>query len=160
MKPPNADIIENLQTGAQMLSHLAGQYRVDVTQLKVMGLKWLASRVKDWQKATEFQICKFHKRLLYFETDPAYDIGAVEGIESVDGLLEQAGGLVQAILDQFYDYRKAAWDARADYTPDVYEHAIQELEHQAMKIERERSLIVETAKPKEGPYIGARLEDD
>jgi len=157
MEAPNETIIENLQTGAQMLSHLAGQYRVDATQLNVMGLKWLAQRVKCWYKGTEEQLDKFHKRLLYFDTDPTYDIGAVEGIDSVDGLLEQAGSLVEAILEKFYAYRKAAWDALADYTPDVYEHAIQELEHQAKKIERERDLIKKLGEP---GYIGARLEDD
>ena len=31
-------------------------------------------------------------------------------------------------------FRKAAWDTKADYTPDIYEHAIEALEKQAFKI--------------------------
>lgn len=60
--------------------------------------------------------------------------------------------LVYAAFEQLCQFRKNAWDARADSTADLYEHAIQELEKQAIKIERELALIKKL--DQEG-YIGA-----
>lgn len=150
-------VIANLQTACQLEAHLAAQYQVDVQQLKAMGLNWLAHRVKKWYSGSEAQLRTFIDRLLYFGTDPTYEAGTVTGADSVDGLLERAQGLVYAALDQLDDFRKAAWDAKADYTADIYEHAIRDLEKQAIKIDRERNLIQKLGEP---GYIGARLEDN
>jgi bacterioferritin (cytochrome b1) len=156
MKAPNAQVTENLQTACQIFAHLAGQYQVDKHQLHAMGLNWLASRIAKWKKGACCQLGIFIDRLLYFDTDPDYELGAVAGADSVDAILERAQGLVAAGLEQLVGFRKAAYEALADYTPDIYEHAIRELEKQAYKIERERSLIRKLGEP---GYIGARLED-
>jgi bacterioferritin (cytochrome b1) len=156
MKAPNKKIIENLQTAAQMTSHLAGQFKVDCHQLRAMGLDWLANKFSKWKKES----CKFNgqflDRLLYFDTDPDYDIGSVAGADTISEILDRAGELVNAALDQFKQFRKDAWDAEADYTPDIYEHAIGCLEKQAYKIEREQELVKKLTEP---AYVGARLED-
>jgi bacterioferritin (cytochrome b1) len=156
MEAPNQTVVDNLQTSCQVMAHLAGQYQVDVQQLKAMGLKWLAKCVKKWYQGSEKYLRQFVDRLLYFSVDPEYDAGETAGADNVDALLERAETLVYAALDSLTGFRKAAWDARADYTPDVYEHAIKALEYQAVTIERERALI---KKLTEAGYIGSRLED-
>jgi bacterioferritin (cytochrome b1) len=156
MEAPDKKTIANLQTAAQLLAHLAGQYQVDVRQLKAMGLKWLACRVKKWYAASEDHLRKVIDRLLYFDADPEYDAGAVSGADTVEEVLQRAQDLVYAAHEQLVKFRAQAWEAQADYTPDVYEHAIHDLEHQAFKIERERALIKKLGEP---GYIGARLED-
>lgn len=53
--------------------------------------------------------------------------------------------------------RKQAWEIRADYVPDIYEHLVGCLEKQIFKIERELRLI--KALGGESQYIAARLDD-
>lgn len=150
-------IIKDLQTSAQLLAHLAGQYQVDVQNLKVMGPKWLAKRVKCFYQGTEKQLRIVIDRLLYFGTDAVYDAGETAGADDIPTILNRAQGLVYALLDHLCTARKAAWDYKADYTPDIYEHAIKEMEGQAYRIERELALIKQLSI---SGYIGARLEDN
>lgn len=153
----NATVISNLQVSCGLMAHLAAQYQVDVRQLRVMGMGWLACRVKKWYGGSEQYLRKFIDRLLYFDTDPEYDAGAVSGAASIKALLQRDEDLVYKALDQLRTFRKAAWNVVADYTPDIYEHAIGELENQAFKIERELNLI---AKLGENGYVASRLEDE
>ncbi len=156
MEAPSQAVLDDLQTSCQLFAHLAGQYQVDRRQLKAMGLKWLACRVKDWYEGSEKYLRQFIDRLLYFDEDPEYDAGKTGGADSIDALLQRAQQLTYDAFEQLTVFRKRAWDARADYTADIYEHAICELEEQAVKIERERALIKKLGEP---GYIGARLED-
>jgi bacterioferritin (cytochrome b1) len=156
MKAANPQIIEDLQTSAQMLAHLAGQYQVDVQNLKCMGVKWVANHVRCWYKGSEEQLRRMIKRLFQFGVDPEYDAGAVAGADTIDEILDRAEGLVTAAHDQMCVFRYNAYQAKPDYTSDIYEHAIHELEHQLTHIERERELI---KKMGEASYVGARLED-
>lgn len=156
MDAPNKQIIEDLQSAAQMLAHLSAQYRVDVKNIKSMGLKWLAKLVKGWYHDTECYLDKINGRLLYFGVDPDYEIGEVAGADDIEEILKRAEALVYAAHDAFCDFRKSAWDAKADYTPDIYEHSIHSLEEQAFQIERELNLLKKLTEP---GYIGARLED-
>jgi bacterioferritin (cytochrome b1) len=121
-----------------------------------MGLNWLAKCVKKWYASSEEHLREFLDRLLYFDQDPEYDAGQVSGATSIDGLLERAETSVYAAFEQLCEFRKKAFEARADYTADIYEHSIRCLEKQAVKIERERALIAKLGEP---GYIGARLED-
>lgn len=152
----SAKVIADLQSACELLAHLTGQYQVDVRQLKAMGLKWLAHCVKKWYGETEDQLRIFIDRLLYFDTDPEYDAGTVAGTDGVDALLARDEDLVYTALEQFIKFRGNAWNAQMDYTPDLYEHAIKELEEQGYKIRRERRLIAKLGEP---GYVGARLED-
>lgn len=145
-----------LQAACATMAHLAAQYRLDRRQLKAIGLDWLACRVGKWYSASEHHQDKFIDRLLYTGNAPAYDTGSVTTAPSVTGLLQRASTLVYAALDQFVGFRKSAWETRADGVTDLFEHAVQELEHQAVKIEREVALI---GKIGENDYIASRLED-
>lgn len=157
MKAPSDQIIEDLQTTCQLLAHLAGQYQVDARQLKAMDLKWLAKCVKTFYQGSECFLRKFIDRILYFGKDPEYDAGTTAGSDSVEEILTRAGGLVYAAHDQLCEFRKRAWETKADYTPDIYEHAIHELEHQAIEIEKQLELLKTLG---DAGYIGSRLEDE
>jgi len=148
--------IANLQTTCSLLSSLKEQYRVDVYQLKGMDLDWLACRVKKWYHRAEHHLGLFIKRLIYLEQDPVYDTDTVKGISGVDAMLSDREDTLYGILDQLVAFRAAAWDSRADSIPDLYEHAIQDLENDVWKIERERKLIATLTEP---GYIGSRLSD-
>jgi bacterioferritin (cytochrome b1) len=152
----NQKVIDNLQTSCELMAHLASQYDVDVRQLKALGVKWLARRAKCWHQGSEKYLGQFLDRLFYFGESPEYNAGDVAAADTIDSLLERDLELVGAAHDALADFRKAAWDAEADYTPDVYEHAIGELEHQEKHILRERELI---AKLGENAYIACRLGD-
>jgi bacterioferritin (cytochrome b1) len=152
----NQKVIDNLQTSCELFAHLAAQYNLDVHQLKMLGVKWLAHRAKCWHKGSGKFLGQFVDRLLYFDEAPSYEPGEITTAESVDALLERDLDLVNAAHEALTGFRKDAWNAEADYTPDVYEHAIGELEHQAKHIARERALIQKLTEP---GYIAARLGD-
>jgi hypothetical protein len=149
--------VKNLQDSAQRLASLAGQYQIDVRWLKALGLGWLACYFKKWYGSTEDQLRIFVDRLLYIEAPVSYQAGKVTTPDDLATLLSDREKTVYDILDAFKDYRKASWDIEADYTPDIYEHAIRELEKQAVKLARERKLLEKLTEP---GYIGARLEDE
>lgn len=157
MEAPSKQIVDDLNSAAQMLAHLSAQYRVDIKNIKSLGPKWLAKRVKCWYHETEEHLDKIVCRLFYFGEDPDYEVGQVVGADDVVEILKRAEALVYAAHDAFCDFRKSAWEAKADYTPDIYEHAIHALERQAYQIERELELIKKLTEP---GYIGARLEDE
>ena len=106
------------------------------------------------------QLGQMIKRLFQFGVDPEYDAGSVAGGSTVEDILSRAEELVTAAHDQFCVFRKNAYEAVADYTSDIHEHAIQDLEHILTHVERELELIKKTRDPMEGAYVGARLEDD
>ncbi len=157
MKAPSQEIIDNLQSAAEMLAHLAMQYRVDKKNLKALGLDWLAGKVAGWYHETEEQLDKVNCRLLYFDTDPSYDVGEVAGADDVVQILERDYKLTYDAHEAFCGFRKTAWDTKADYTPDIYEHALKEMGHQARKIEMELALLKKLG---EQGYISGRLEDE
>lgn len=136
-------VIENLQTSAQMLATLAEQYRVDKHQLKDMGFKKLAKEVCCWYHKTEKHLGKIIDRLLYFETDPQYQPGEVAGSDTVQEILSRALELADGAREQFIEFRKAAWEVQADYTPDIFEHAIKMLECQVEDITEQQALLKE-----------------
>jgi bacterioferritin (cytochrome b1) len=61
-----------------------------------------------------------------------------------------------ATLEFMEGARKRAWDTVADYTPDIYEHAIGAVEKIAYETEQQLNLIKEIGLP---AYIAARLDD-
>lgn len=157
MEAASQPVIDNLQAACELMAQLAAQYGLDARQFKALGVKWLAKRVKCWHKGSEKFLGQLIDRLLYFGEKPKYDVGSVTiGADTIDGVLAEELDLVGEAHDALVAYRKAAWNAEADYTPDIYEHAIGELEHQAKHIARERALIQKLG---EAGYVGARLGD-
>jgi hypothetical protein len=159
MKAANKQVIDDLQTGAQMLAHIAGQFKVDKINLNVMGLKWLAKRLCKWHHMTGHQLCIVTKRIFQFGEDPEYDAGTVSGADTVEEILTRAEELVTAAHDQFCEFRKATYEAKADYTSDIWEHAIQDLDHILTHVEREITLLTKTLHGAEAAYVGSRLDD-
>ena len=156
MEAANQKVIDNLESSCNLMAHLAAQYSVDARWLKALGVKWLAKHAKCWQKGSAKYLDQFVDRLLYFGEAPSYNAGVVTTSDTIDSTLARELDLVTVAHDTLAGFRAAAWQSEADYTPDVYEHAIGELEHQAKHILRERNLI---AKLGEAAYIGARLSD-
>lgn len=150
-------IIADLQNTCQSMASLSGQYAVDVCQLKAMDLDWLACRVKKWKSCTDEQLEIFVKRLLYFGQDPIFQPASIFGFTDVTSFLERTLATVSVAFAQSCSARKQAWEIRADYVPDIYEHLVGCLEKQIFKIERELRLI--KALGGESQYIAARLED-
>lgn len=157
MKVPNQATVDNLQASTQMLAHFAEQFAADVRQLKALGLGWLAKCVKGWYSTVEGHRRIFLDRILFYDTDPAYDVGSVVGMDSVDGMLGRTQTWIGNGLDQLKGFRRAAWDSDMGYTSDLYEHLIRDFEKIGIKIQRERALIKKLGEP---GYIGSRLEDE
>jgi bacterioferritin (cytochrome b1) len=152
----NQKVIDNLQESCALMAELAAQYKLDVHQLKALGVKWLAKRAKCWHHGSGKFLGQFIDRLLYFGESPKYDVGIVETADTIEALLKRDLDLVNAAHEELTSFRKDAWNAEADYTPDIYEHAVGELEHQAKHIARELALIAKLTEP---GYISARLSD-
>ena len=149
-------VISDLQSAAQMLATAAEQYRVDKRQLKGIDLDWLAHKVGHWYDDAECHLGIVLKRLIMFDTDPSYTVGKVAGGGNVTDLLSRSLKGAQGLFDALCQYRKNAWNIRADGVPDVYEHAVQDVEKWIVCIERELKLIAGMGLP---AYIGSRLED-
>lgn len=155
--PVDPTAVKNLQTSCSLLAHMVEQFRLDRQNLKSMDVDWLASRVDCWYEKCEKHLAKFQKRLLYYAVDPKYDCGSVSNSQDITALLKSALSLSTDALAQFGAFRKQAWDlGTAGYLPDLYEHAIDAMEHICYKAQRELNLIGDLG---EANYIGARLED-
>ena len=151
MEAANQTVVDNLQTACQLMAHLAGQYQIDVRSLKAYGLKSLSKCIRNGYGDAEEYLRQFIDRLLYFGELPTYNAGIVAALAEPEDILKRAKGLVYDGLDKFHGFRKQAWEAEADYTCDIYEHAVHMLEKQAIKIDRElKNLGVEG-------YLGASL---
>jgi len=149
-------IIADLQSAVQMLLTASEQYRVDKKQLKGIDLDWLAHKVGHWYDDAECNAGIMLKRLIAFDTDPSYAIGKVAGGGNVTDLLTRDLKGAQSLFDALCQYRKNAWNIRADSVCDIYEHAIQDVEKWIICMERELKLIAGMGLP---GYIGSRLED-
>ena len=149
--------IANLQDACAQLSSLKEQYRVDAVWVhSEYDMDWLKHRIKKWYSGAECHLGRFIKRLDYYGVQPTYATAKVQTNDSLDGMLARQEKMVYDALEAFENYRNAALEAKAGATTDDFEHAIQELEYDAIKIERERRLIAKLGEP---GYIGARLED-
>jgi bacterioferritin (cytochrome b1) len=153
--------ITNLQSSAQRLASLADQFQLDARWVKAMGVKWLAHHIDKWHEQAERHSQIFIDRLFYIELAVSYQPDEVSAPSlnngTVEAVLLSEQKLVASALDAFMGYRKAAWDEQADYTPDLYEHAIECLEKQSVKLARDLRLLGKLTEP---GYIGARLEDE
>jgi bacterioferritin (cytochrome b1) len=150
-------VVASLQQACGVMAHLVAQYRVDIRQLTAMDLDWLACRFKKWFSHSEDHLEIFIDNLLYFGENPSFDGGAVSGTdEGVTAILKRNQKLLTDAMDQFCTARKQAWDILADDITDIFEHAIQEVKKQLVKIERELAIIAEI---NENNYVAARLED-
>jgi len=152
----NDTVIANLQEACQLLARLAGQHQIDVRTLKAMDLDWLKCRFKGFYGKAECHLRILLDQLLYFGTDPKYNVGEVTAYSSLEALLTGSQAASFAIFEKLCEFRKTAWDFRADYVPDLYEHAIRDIYKEYVKLTREIALFKKLGEPN---YIGSRLED-
>lgn len=151
-------IVEDLNTMAQMLAHLAGQFQIDKINVKRFGVDWLSDKICKWYKKSECHLRIVVERLFYFGEDVEYDAGVTSGgSDTLSDILTRANKMAYATLDFAEGARRRAWDIRADYTPDVYEHIIEDVEKIAFQTEQQLNLIKVQGEP---AYIGSRLEDE
>lgn len=134
------------------------QYRVDQLQLCAIDCDWLAGKYGKWYEKAECHLEEFIEAVIAFEGEPAYAIGKVQGGGGGDvaSLLQRNLAFAQQTFDDFCARRKVAYNIRADYTPDDYEHAIHFLQKVITKHEIQLRLISGLTQP---GYIGARLAD-
>ncbi len=141
MKLPDKSIADNLLIAGQMLAQMSEQFAADVAQLDEKKVVYLKKLVKCWYRKVEEQRQIVGERLLEFGVDPKYQIGEVASTDAIGDILERAEQLVTAAHQKFCEYRKAAWNIVADYTPDIYEHAIRKLEKILGDVENEQELL-------------------
>lgn len=159
MTVPDQKVIDNLQKTAAGLASLSCQFRVDIRLIHAMGLKWLQHRIEKWYHCAESQLDVVVDRLLAFDTDPSYECGTVAGASSVLDVLTREQVSITGLHTSVCNYRKEAWDTKADYTPDIFEHVIESLEKILIKVEQQIALIKKLSKGGEANYIASRLED-
>ncbi len=155
--PADPTIIAGLNGTCAMLSHLCNQLAVYKTNISKFGLDWLACKLGKKCGCVEDQLSIFVKRIFYYREDPEFEIGTVKGADSVTEILNDSLSLVNAVLDFAVEQRKVAWGIRADYTPDLYEHLICDMEKAEYFFEQQLNLITMMTEP---AYVGARLEDE
>lgn len=150
-------VIADLLTACGTLATMAEQFRIDEELLEAIDLDYLAGKVGKWYHKSEKHLETLLERLIAFGGNAGYTVGKLQGAGGdVATVLQRDGALLQAAFDQFCVFRKKAYDIRADYTPDDYEHAIHDLEKMIISCEKQMALIDGL-----GPqaYIGSRLED-
>ena len=136
---------------------MAEQFRIDTELLEALDIDFLAGKTHKWYHKSEKTLECLLERLIGFEGDAGYTVGKLQGGGgSISTVLERDGRLLQAAFDQFVGFRKRAYEIRADYTPDDYEHAIDWLEAAIISCEKQMRLINALGEPS---YISARLED-
>jgi bacterioferritin (cytochrome b1) len=150
----STEVITSLQESAGEVAHLVETYRVYRKCMKNIGAKPLASDIKGFYKGSEDQLGKLLKRIIFYEQTPTFSVGKITGSDSIGVVLGNCMQRVTYLLSVLYKNRRAAWDAKADYTADIYEHAVLEFEGQLVKIRREKKLLAELG---EKGYMGAQV---
>lgn len=150
-------VVSGLIASAGVLATLVEQFRCDRLALKATDCKWLAGCYGEWYECAEHQLGKFIKRIFKFNGQPTYAVGKMQASADVKGLLTRNLAALQSAFDSFCQLRAQAYEIRADYTPDDYEHAIEFLEDAITKHEIQLALIADLG---QGAYIGSRLEDE
>lgn len=151
-------VVGDLLNACGILATMAEQFRIDAELLEATDIGWLASKVHKWYHKSEKFLHVFLERLIAFDGNAGYTVGKLQGTAgSFSDVLQRDGAMLQAAFDKFCVMRKTAYDIRADYTPDDYEHAIHWLEKAIICCEKQMYLVEQL-----GPagYIGARLEDE
>jgi len=132
-------VIGDLLASCGQLATIAEQYRLDGYALRNAGLKDLGRKFyaeQSWHQDIETHLNLFIKQLLNFESDPNYTVGPVATGGDVSLLLRRNLAAIYGAFNAMCERRAFAWDTRADAVPDLYEHAIKEVQHQINKIER------------------------
>lgn len=150
-------VVQDLQVGCGLMATLAEQYRVDAAQLEAIDLDFLAHKFyPKWHQKLEHHIHEFLEAIIAFGGESAYLVGQVSGGGDVRALLTRECVTATNAWGTMCVARKNAWNARADYVPDLWEHAIHAVQKQIETMERELELIKQLGA---AGYVSARLEN-
>lgn len=135
---------------------MAEQLRSDRASLKSIDLDWLRLRMSKWKHKAKHHLNIMLERLVLCGEDGKYSPGSVASGGTIQTVLARNLVAANALRMAMCDSRKAAWGIIADGLPDIYEHAIQDMEAMIGEIETQQRLIIQL-----GPdgYVSARLED-
>lgn len=133
----DATVIKNLFAAASLEANLAEQYRVDYIAMDLVEAKLLKKLFCKYYSDTEDYLEQLLTRLAYFDQNPAYSAGDVEGpgedwFSTIDGALKSE----VTIVETYQGYCKQAWDVMDDNTRNIYEHLIKWHEGHIAKLEK------------------------
>lgn len=151
-------VIGDLVSTCGQLASMCEQYRVDGYAIRNLGLKSLGQEFYSdcsWHQELESHLNKILKQLLNFGEDPSYSMLPTQSGGDIRTLLNRDLTSLNQLFAALCARRKAAWDIRADYVPDLYEHTIDTVQHQINHIERWLRIIAGIGP---GDFVGALLE--
>lgn len=149
-------VIGDLLATCGQLASMQEQYRVDAYAIRNLGLKDLARKFyPKWHTQLEMHLNGLIKQVNNFGEDVNYSMLPTQGGGDIRSLLTRDLASLTQIFTALCDRRKAAWNIRADYVPDLYEHTIDDVQSQINHIERWLR-IIQGIGP--GDFVGALLE--
>jgi bacterioferritin (cytochrome b1) len=151
-------VIGDLLATCGQLATMCEQYRVDGYAIRWMGLKGLGKKFysdDSWHQELESHLNKIVKQLFNFGEDPSYQMLPAQSGGDARALFSRDLTALNQIFVALCDRRKAAWNIRADYVPDLYEHAIETVQCQIEHIERWLRIIAGIGP---GGFVGALVE--
>ena len=132
------------------------QYRVDGYALRNLGLKDLGHKFyPGWHQKLECHLNEIVRQIFNFGEDVSYSLLPPQSGGDIRALLNRDLTALNQLFGALCDRRKAAWNIRADYVPDLYEHTIDDVQHQINHIERWLRIIAGIGP---GDFVGALLE--
>ena len=150
-------MVQDLRTACGILATIAEQYRIDGYGMRFLGLKELGRKFyPGWHQDIECHLNLFIKQILRFEDDPLYPIGALQaGAADIRGVLRRDREAATSAFNALCAMRTRAWNVRADRVPDLFEHAVDEVQHQVEKLEQIERIVAGI-----GPadFVGALFE--
>ena len=149
-------VIGDLLATCGQLAGMQEQYRVDSYAIRNLGLKNLGRKFyPKWHQALECHLNRIIKQVFAFEENPSYQMLPAQSGGDIRAMFTRDLTALRQMFLALCARRKAAWDLRADYVPDLYEHAIADVQAQIEHIERWMRLI-EGIGP--GGFVGALVE--
>ena len=149
-------IIGDLLATCGQLATIQEQYRVDGYAIRNLGLKDLGRKFyPKWHQAIECHLNAIIKQVNNFGDDVSYAMLPAQSGGDIRALLSRDLLTLNQAFGALCVRRKAAWDIRADYVPDLYEHTIDTVQDQINHIERWLRIITGIGP---GDFVGALLE--
>ena len=149
-------VIGDLLATCGQLATIQEQYRVDSYAVRNLGLKSLARKFyPKWHCDVEGHLDKIIKQVNNFGEDVSYSMLPAQSGGDIRALLTRDQQALTQIFGALCERRKAAWNIRADYVPDLYEHAIETMQSQLEHVEKWLRIIAGIGP---GDFVGALVE--
>ena len=149
-------VIGDLLATCGQLASMAEQFRVDGYAIRNLGLKSLGKKFyPGWHQDLEGHLNKMLKQVFNFGEDPSYQMLPAQSRGDIRALFTRDITALNQLFLALCERRKAAWNIRADYVPDLYEHAIESVQCQINHIERWLRIIAGIGA---GDFVGALVE--